>query len=301
MQEANKLSGKRILMGLKNGHQSDIGNDDRINETCWCVTGCDRSYINVHGPYRLGHRIYPCWCGDVRRGDAGRTGNRPDKTPQAQLAEFGGVFRRSIGYTRCNTDIFRSNSVGNRVCYSRYCFVWVSEAVMQENGITTKIQTFLKENEALIVGVSTALLILGIILLFTPAALSLALGLIAAGAVGLATEAVLNWSYIKDTMENFFTEHAAWIATVSGMLLIMGIILIVTAVNVPLGIAMVIGGITGIVAEVVLNWDYIKDTMEKSLQNIKELIISMSAALLILGIVLILTGMEVCRLVSEWL
>ena len=217
----------------------------------------------------------------------------PTKTPQAQLAEFGEYLGGALAILGVILIFFGQIPLGIGCVIAGIALFGVSEAVMQENGITTKIQTFLKENEALIVGVSTALLILGIILLFTPAALSLALGLIAAGAVGLATEAVLNWSYIKDTMENFFTEHAAWIATVSGMLLIMGIILIVTAVNVPLGIAMVIGGITGIVAEVVLNWDYIKDTMEKIFTEHKELIISMSAALLILGIVLILTGVGV--------
>ncbi len=217
----------------------------------------------------------------------------PTKTLRAQLAEFGSYLGEALAILGVILIFFGQIPLGIGCIVAGIALFGVSEAILQENGITTKIQTFLKENATLIVGVSTALLILGIILLFTPASLPLALGLIAAGAVGLATEAVLNWDYIKNTMENFFTEHAAWIVTVSGMLLILGIILIVTAVNLPLGIAMVIGGIAGIVTEAVLNWDYIKNTMEKLFVEYKEVIIGMSAALLVLGIILVMTGVGV--------
>ena len=61
----------------------------------------------------------------------------------------------------------------------------------------------------------------------------------------------------------------------------------------PIGIGMVIARITGLITEAVLNWDYIKDTMEKNFTEHKELIVGMSAALLVLGIILLFTGVGI--------
>ena len=217
----------------------------------------------------------------------------PTKTPQVQLAEFGEYLSGVLAVLGVILIFFGHIPLGIACVIAGIALFSVSRATLQENGVTTKIETFLQENAALIVGVSLALLVLGIILLFTPASLTLALGLIAAGAVGLVTEAILNWGYIKDTVGKFFEEHKEWIIGLSAALLVLGIILVLTGVNIPIGIAMIIGGIAGIVTEAVLNWNYIKDTFEQFFEEHKAWIIALSGMLLIMGIILIATGVNI--------
>lgn len=58
--------------------------------------------------------------------------------------------------------------------------------------------------------VSGALLVLGAILLFTGAGVPLGLGLIAAGAAGLAVAIVPNWGFIQDAMSNAWSSFTSW-------------------------------------------------------------------------------------------
>jgi hypothetical protein len=78
------------------------------------------------------------------------------------------------------------------------------------------ITDFLDNNKGLIVGVSFALLLLGIILLFTGVGIPLAIGLILAGGGILATEVALNWDFIVDKVKEiwqkikeFWNQHIA--------------------------------------------------------------------------------------------
>lgn len=58
--------------------------------------------------------------------------------------------------------------------------------------------------------VSAALLVLGIILLFTGAGIPLGLGLIAAGAVGLAATVAPNWDFVLDAVKGAWTNVKNW-------------------------------------------------------------------------------------------
>lgn len=58
--------------------------------------------------------------------------------------------------------------------------------------------------------VSAALLVLGIILLFTGAGIPLGLGLIAAGAVGLAATVAPNWDFVLDAIKGAWTNVKNW-------------------------------------------------------------------------------------------
>ena len=86
--------------------------------------------------------------------------------------------------------------------------------------VLTSIQKFLRDNAGLIVGVSTALIVLGIILLFTGVGIPLAIGLIVAGGGALAATVALNWNFIVDRVKevwqkvkNFWHTHSAPIFT----------------------------------------------------------------------------------------
>lgn len=72
------------------------------------------------------------------------------------------------------------------------------EAVENSEEIKNKINTFISDNRALIDGIAAAMLVLGVILVFTGVGIPLGLGLIAAGGGFLAEELVANWSFITD-------------------------------------------------------------------------------------------------------
>ena len=82
------------------------------------------------------------------------------------------------------------------------------------------IKNFFQENAGLIVGVSVALIVLGIILLFTGVGIPLAIGLIVAGGGALAATVALNWNFIVDKVKevwqkvkNFWNSYIAPIFT----------------------------------------------------------------------------------------
>ena len=57
---------------------------------------------------------------------------------------------------------------------------------------------------------SAALLVLGVILLFTGAAVPLGLGLMALGAVGLAATITPNWNFVLDAVKNAWANIKTW-------------------------------------------------------------------------------------------
>ena len=72
---------------------------------------------------------------------------------------------------------------------------------MKPGLIKETITNFFQDNAGLIVGVSIALIVLGIILLFTGVGIPLAIGLIVAGGGALAATVALNWNFIVDKVK----------------------------------------------------------------------------------------------------
>lgn len=77
---------------------------------------------------------------------------------------------------------------------------------MKPGAIKEAITNFFQDNAGLIVGVSIALVVLGIILLFTGVGAPLAIGLILAGGGALATTVALNWNFIVDKVEDVWDK-----------------------------------------------------------------------------------------------
>lgn len=135
--------------------------------------------------------------------------------------------------------------------------------------------------------VSGALLGLGAVLTFSGANIPLGIGLMAAGAVGLATTVAVNW----DTIKGFIEDNATEITTiVRGAVLAVGAILAFSGVNIPLGLAMVAVGAAGLAEAVVENWDSVKQSLQGSLGAVTTVV---SAALLALGAVLTFSGANI--------
>lgn len=114
--------------------------------------------------------------------------------------------------------------------------------------------------------VSSALLALGAILLFSGAAIPLGIGLIAIGAVGLATPIAANWSTVQNVLQG---PIGAVTAIASSALLVLGIILLFTGAAVPLGLGLMALGAVGLAATVAPNWDFVLDAIKGAWKNVK--------------------------------
>ena len=161
------------------------------------------------------------------------------------------------------------------------------------NAIKDAISKFITENDGLIIGVASALLVLGIVLCLCGVITPLSIGLIVAGAGILTAEIALNPEATKNAITKFITENTALIVGISLAILVLGIVLCCFGIITPLTIGMIVFGATGLVTEIALNWNAIKDAMSKFFQDNAGLIIGVSLALLVLGVVLLFTGVGI--------
>ena len=132
--------------------------------------------------------------------------------------------------------------------------------------------------------VSAALLALGAILLFSGASVPVGLGLIMAGAIGLAAVAAANWEGPVAELKAVITELTL---IVSGALLVIGAILTFTGANVPLGIGLMIAGVAGLATAAAINWGAVKKFVQ---ENVYEIMAVVSSALLVIGAILTFSG-----------
>lgn len=132
--------------------------------------------------------------------------------------------------------------------------------------------------------VSGALLAVGALMVFTGANVPLGIGLMLAGAVGLATAIGLNWDSMSEPMRKAIGTLEA---IVGGALLTFGAILALTGANVPLGVGMIAAGAISLVSAVALNWNSLTGDLKKSISTITALV---SGALIGIGAVLAFTG-----------
>lgn len=140
---------------------------------------------------------------------------------------------------------------------------------------------------------SGALLALGIILVMVGIINPLSIGLIVSGAVGLASTAALNWNATKEMLSKFFKDNAELIAGVSLALLVLGVVLLLTGVGIPIAIGLILIGVTGLASAAALNWNYVKNSFVKFFKDNTGLIVGVSLSLLVLGIILLFTGVGI--------
>lgn len=139
---------------------------------------------------------------------------------------------------------------------------------------------------ALLVGVSAGVLVLGAVLAFSGANLPLGIGLIVAGAVGLAAATVLNWGGISKNMQATITAVAM---IVGGSLLVLGAVLAFTGINLPLGIALMAVGAATLATAVALKWDSLSKSLQEKISFIASIV---GGSLLALGAILALSGVN---------
>ena len=131
--------------------------------------------------------------------------------------------------------------------------------------------------------VSSAFLAVGAILAFT-GNIPLGIALMAVGALTMGSAIAMNTDKLSDEVKGVI---AVITAAVSIALLAVGAILAFTAVNIPLGLALMAGGALTLATVVAPNWNYLANALRGPIGLITAIV---SGALLALGILLVCTG-----------
>lgn len=138
-------------------------------------------------------------------------------------------------------------------------------------------------NITYVAGIS--LLALGSILALSGANVPLGLGLMAAGAASLVTAAVIRWGLVGDGVGSQLTKiarYASWATFAVGM------ILALSGVSIPVGLAMMAASVVGYATT--LNWNFLGNTTEEKLNKIAKFA---ATALIALGVIfLFVPGMQ---------
>jgi len=125
-------------------------------------------------------------------------------------------------------------------------------------GVTTKILAI----------AGAAALAIGIILCFTGVGIPLGVGLILSGAAALGTAVAINWETIKEKIKGVFTK----IKSMAGSLgkLAIGLMLCLTGVGIPLGLALIADGVKDFATGKPVSWGSMVSGIKKALGNISD-------------------------------
>lgn len=137
----------------------------------------------------------------------------------------------------------------------------------------------------ILAAVSAWLLVLGCVLTFSGANLPLGIGLMIAGAAGLASVVAINWDSIKEALQG---SLGGILAIGSTLLLAVGLVLVFTGALLPLGIGLMIAGAVGLATTAIVNWDSVKNWLTKAWENIKKA--AKGVGLIAIGAVLCFSG-----------
>lgn len=216
--------------------------------------------------------------------------NDPKSTVQTKLAEMGQVIGAFLAVIGVILVLFGKFPLGLGCIIAGIALFSVSSVVLNESGMKTMITKFIEENATLIAGVGLAMLLLGVILLATGVGLHIGIALVLVGATALVTAVTLNPNKIFEDIKKFISDNATLIAGVGIALVILGIILCISGVGLPLGIGLIVAGAAALVSAVIINPQKIFNDIKKFFEDNAGLIVGISIALLVLGIILCVTG-----------
>ena len=130
------------------------------------------------------------------------------------------------------------------------------------------------------------MLAIGTILVVTGANIPLGLGLMAAGAVGLASVVISNWDAMSERLAKVLTTVTS---VLGGFLLAIGAFLAFSGVNVPLGAGLMVAGATSLATAAAINWKFLNGDMSNALSILTGIV---SGALLAMGALFAFTGVS---------
>lgn len=127
-------------------------------------------------------------------------------------------------------------------------------------------------------------LVIGMVLAFSGVAIPLGIALMAVGAAMIASVVATDWEKVVGLIQGPIGE----IMGIAGLsLLAIGLILALSGVSVPLGIALILAGAASLATVAALNWEAIVEAIRGPVGKIVAIA---SLALLVLGIILVCTG-----------
>ena len=158
------------------------------------------------------------------------------------------------------------------------------------NAISTKVGEIKAMIEKVLADIGVicagALLAVGAILVVTGANIPLGVGLMAAGAVGLAAAISANWTGMSSQLASTL---ALITGVVAGFMLALGAIMAFSGANIPLGIALMAVGAVSLAAAAVVNWHSSDQHITDALTTITGILAGASLAV---GAMLALTGVN---------
>lgn len=114
----------------------------------------------------------------------------------------------------------------------------------------------------------SAMLALGVILMCFGVISPLSIGLVVTGAGSIAGAVAINPQAVGERLKAFFVENAGLITGISLALVVIGIL--VCFANLPLGIALIVAGVGGLITEIVLNRNAITDWLKGVWDSVKQ-------------------------------
>lgn len=166
----------------------------------------------------------------------------------------------------------------------------ISEQRLNEGGVTSSITAFIEENRGLLIGVAAVLIILAVILFCTGVGIPLALGMLVAGGALLAVSLPVDWGYIGSKIAEFMKNNKEIVLGIAFGLFLIGLVLVITGVGLPLGLGMILVGGALLVAEAKIQEDAIPNMISEFFKNNAALVVGIGIALVIIGIILLFTG-----------
>lgn len=141
----------------------------------------------------------------------------------------------------------------------------VTVAGLNWKSVGEKIKTVLKE---IGIAAGAALLALGVLLVCTGVGIPIGIGLIVAGAASIVAGVALNWGSIKDKIKGVLQKIKDMAGTL--FLIALGLILCVSGVGIPLGIALIAKGAKDLATGNAMSWNELTDKIGEGLNAIKD-------------------------------
>ena len=157
----------------------------------------------------------------------------------------------------------------------------VTAVAINWNAIKEKIDNVLSNEE-----LTKKFLVIGLILLFAPAFWQIAIPLIVLGVAGMVKQEKLDFNKIKEKIKTVFKEIGDWIKIFGT--LVLGVMLCLTGVGLPIGIALILSGAGHLVDKVSLYWDKYGEKIKEFFNSVLSWV--KTWGLLVLGIILIISG-----------
>lgn len=130
------------------------------------------------------------------------------------------------------------------------------------------------------------LIVLGIILCATGVGMPLGIALIVEGIKAIKSEETLDWEAIKGHIETALTKVKNILTGV--FMMVIGVLLCVTGVGIPLGIALIVEGVRAIKSDEKLDWEKMKTEIQNTMDKVKMYLLNAGA--IVIGALLCATG-----------